>query len=266
MCRKGHEYCEMFNDRLLVSDMTIKRVRVRSKLIMEWNYQELLLNTWYVPVKLIKIDTVLEHFRWLSSTIWLPFLKVLMVLLRRLFFARLDSCSRLSVLYLNTPNQGVTAYKSVKQTNLDVGNWVAIAGAGGGLGHLGTLTFHDFSLWHWQLSQLFNTPLRWASASSLLVMFPCKASRHNVDKNTVDTGEKKQDLCLKLGAEKFVDFQSSDVVKEVQAITDGLGSHGAVITADHVSVHCSFSYNQFSRNENSRRLIIKLSGTFASLA
>jgi hypothetical protein len=47
------------------------------------------------------------------------------------------------MLYLNTRNQGVTAYKSVKQTGLDLGNWVAVAGAGGGLGHLGTLTFHD---------------------------------------------------------------------------------------------------------------------------
>jgi hypothetical protein len=45
-----------------------------------------------------------------------------------------------SPLYFNTPNQGVIAYKSVKQTCFDVGNWAAIAGAGGGLA---TLTFHD---------------------------------------------------------------------------------------------------------------------------
>jgi hypothetical protein len=32
-----------------------------------------------------------------------------------------------------------------------------------------------------------------------------------------------------------VDFKTSDIVKEVQATTDGLGSHSAVITTDHVS-------------------------------
>lgn len=31
----------------------------------------------------------------------------------------------------------MTVYKALKQANVNVGQWVAIAGAGGGLGHLG---------------------------------------------------------------------------------------------------------------------------------
>lgn len=33
--------------------------------------------------------------------------------------------------------KGLTVYKALKNANLHVGQWVAISGAGGGLGHLG---------------------------------------------------------------------------------------------------------------------------------
>lgn len=48
--------------------------------------------------------------------------------------------------------QGLTIYKALKQSNTTVGNWVAISGAGGGLGHLGILIWtrvtprHSFAL------------------------------------------------------------------------------------------------------------------------
>ncbi|KAF5318178.1 hypothetical protein D9619_012098 [Psilocybe cf. subviscida] len=80
--------------------------------------------------------------------------------------------------------QGLTVYKALKQTNLTVGQWVSISGAGGGLGHL-------------------------------------------------DTGEKKKELVMKLGAEKWVDFRESgdNLIKDVTAAADGQGPEAAVIAA-----------------------------------
>lgn len=47
----------------------------------------------------------------------------------------------------------------------------------------------------------------------------------------VDGGDKKRDLCLQLGAEKFIDFtQTKDIPAEVMKIT-GSGAHGVVVTA-----------------------------------
>ena len=34
---------------------------------------------------------------------------------------------------------GLTVYKGLKESNTKVGDWVVIPGAGGGLGHLGTI-------------------------------------------------------------------------------------------------------------------------------
>lgn len=47
----------------------------------------------------------------------------------------------------------------------------------------------------------------------------------------VDGGDKKKELCIKLGAEHFIDFQTvKDIPAEVMKIT-GLGAHGVVVTA-----------------------------------
>ncbi|CAK5263896.1 unnamed protein product [Mycena citricolor] len=95
---------------------------------------------------------------------------------------------------------GVTIYKALKESNPKVGNWVAIPGAGGGLGHLG---------------------IQYAVAMGLRVI-------------AIDTGETKRDLCLALGAEKWIDFkESKDLVQDIQAAADGLGPHSAVIAASN---------------------------------
>lgn len=48
----------------------------------------------------------------------------------------------------------------------------------------------------------------------------------------IDTGADKRDLCIRMGAEAFVDFKEcSDVVREVINITDGEGAHGVFVTA-----------------------------------
>ncbi|KAF8162663.1 mannitol-1-phosphate dehydrogenase M1PDH1 [Crassisporium funariophilum] len=96
---------------------------------------------------------------------------------------------------------GLTVYKALKQTNISIGQWVAISGAGGGLGHLA---------------------VQYAVAMGLRVL-------------AIDTGEIKQKLCLELGAEKWVDFrESTDLIKDIQAATDGLGPEAAIIAAGDV--------------------------------
>jgi D-arabinose 1-dehydrogenase-like Zn-dependent alcohol dehydrogenase len=40
-------------------------------------------------------------------------------------------------LLCSSSEQGLTVYKALKQANVHIGDWVAIPGAGGGLGHLG---------------------------------------------------------------------------------------------------------------------------------
>ncbi|GLB34537.1 putative alcohol dehydrogenase GroES-like domain [Lyophyllum shimeji] len=97
---------------------------------------------------------------------------------------------------------GLTVYKALKQANVRIGDWVAIPGAGGGLGHLA---------------------VQYAVAMGLRVV-------------AIDTGEAKKDLCMKLGAEKWVDFAVSqdNIVQDVQAATDGLGPQAAIIAVGDV--------------------------------
>jgi len=50
----------------------------------------------------------------------------------------------------------------------------------------------------------------------------------------IDTGDVKRDLCLKLGAEKWVDFKTStDIVKDIKDATGGQGPHAAVVVASN---------------------------------
>ncbi|KAK1230900.1 alcohol dehydrogenase [Marasmius sp. AFHP31] len=93
---------------------------------------------------------------------------------------------------------GVTVYRAIKYSETEVGDWIVLPGAGGGLGHLA---------------------VQYARVRGLRVI-------------AIDTGKEKRDLCLNLGAEKFIDFkESKDIVEEVKSITDGLGAHSAVVTS-----------------------------------
>jgi propanol-preferring alcohol dehydrogenase len=93
---------------------------------------------------------------------------------------------------------GMTVYKALKQSNTIIGDWVAIPGAGGGLGHLAC---------------------QYAAAMGLRVL-------------AIDTGAAKKALCLKSGAEKWIDFKESgdNMVKDIVEATGG-GPSAAVITA-----------------------------------
>lgn len=89
---------------------------------------------------------------------------------------------------------GITVYKALKTAGLQAGQWVAISGAGGGLGSLA---------------------IQYAKAMGYRVV-------------AIDGGDEKGDFCKSLGAETFIDFfKSKDLVKDVVAATNG-GPHGAI--------------------------------------
>lgn len=94
---------------------------------------------------------------------------------------------------------GITVYKGLKESGVKPGQWVAIVGAGGGLG-------------------------------SLAVQYAKAMGLHAIG---IDTGDDKKKLVEGYGAAGFVDFaKSSDIIKDVKALTpDGLGPHAALLVA-----------------------------------
>ncbi len=48
----------------------------------------------------------------------------------------------------------------------------------------------------------------------------------------VDSSDAKKDLCIKMGAEAFIDFRLvKNVAEEVVKVADGIGAHGVFVTA-----------------------------------
>lgn len=92
---------------------------------------------------------------------------------------------------------GLSMYGSITRAGLKRGEWLVLTGAGGGLGHLG---------------------VQIAREKGLKVI-------------AVDSGQKKRDLCLRLGATAFLDFRHDDIEKEVKGLTNGYGAHAVVCTA-----------------------------------
>ncbi|KDN44787.1 hypothetical protein RSAG8_05260, partial [Rhizoctonia solani AG-8 WAC10335] len=94
---------------------------------------------------------------------------------------------------------GLSVYGALKQSGTEPGDIVVVTGAGGGLGHLA-------------IQYAIN-------AFNLRVI-------------AVDTGDNKKELCLKLGAEAFVDFKTSqNVAAEVKQAADGVGAHAVLVTS-----------------------------------
>lgn len=90
---------------------------------------------------------------------------------------------------------GVTAYVACKRSKVLPGQWVVIPGAGGGLGHFG---------------------VQYAKQMGMRVI-------------AIDGGDAKRELCLRLGAEHFIDFTTcTDIVSEVTKITK-YGAHGVLV-------------------------------------
>lgn len=89
---------------------------------------------------------------------------------------------------------GVTVYKAIKTADLKAGDWLAISGAGGGLGSLA---------------------IQYAKAMGLRVL-------------GIDGGDEKGEFIKSLGGEVFVDFtKSKDIVNDIIKATNG-GPHGVI--------------------------------------
>ncbi|TFY54877.1 hypothetical protein EVJ58_g8600 [Rhodofomes roseus] len=111
---------------------------------------------------------------------------------------------------------GVTVYNILKQlTDTPPGSWVVVHGAGGGLGHLGV-----------QYAKAFGYRVLAIGIAPEVIW-----RRRNVDSLDADSGADKRDLCISVGADKFLDFKdSTDLIADIKALTDPLGAHAALIT------------------------------------
>jgi propanol-preferring alcohol dehydrogenase len=92
---------------------------------------------------------------------------------------------------------GLTVYKGLKESGVRPGQYVAVVGAGGGLGCF---------------------TLQYAKAMGI----------HSI---AVDTGSDKAQICRDLGAITFIDFKKSgDLATDVKAATpDGFGPHAVIL-------------------------------------
>ncbi|KAJ0417131.1 hypothetical protein BJY00DRAFT_290329 [Aspergillus carlsbadensis] len=93
---------------------------------------------------------------------------------------------------------GIAMYSSIMKTKTRPGDWIVLPGAGGGLGHMG---------------------VQIAVKKGLKVI-------------AIDTGDKKRELCLSLGATTFLDYKTDDVESAVKKLTSGLGAHAVICTAN----------------------------------
>lgn len=138
----------------------------------------------------------------------------------------------------------MTVYKGIKTSGARFGQWIAITGAGGGLGHLGDYILLSFPLTH-QSSDIKQLAVQYAVAQGLRVVAIGKPSfpvRH-FDLTLMhalapsDTGAQKKELVMNLGAEKWIDFkESKDLIADVQAATGGPGPQAAIIATGNVSL------------------------------
>lgn len=104
---------------------------------------------------------------------------------------------------------GVTVYKALKTADLRAGEWVAISGAGGGLGSLA---------------------IEYAKALGLRVL-------------GIDGGEDKGELVKSLGAEVYIDFtKTKDIVEAIKKATNG-GPHGVInVSVSEAAIRQSTEY------------------------
>lgn len=69
----------------------------------------------------------------------------------------------------------------------------------------------------------------------------------------VDSGEQKEALAMKIGAEAFIDFKKeADVPAKVREIADGIGAHGVLVTAWQTYK------GELSLSNNRQRLILTI--------
>jgi len=112
-----------------------------------------------------------------------------------------------------------TMHRALIDSGLKPGNWVVFPGGGGGVGIQGV-----------QLAKYgcFLGEKRRLLVHLLMVVIRAMGMRPIV----IDSGAQKKDLCMKMGAEEFIDFKEhSDVVAKVKEVAGGIGAHGVLVTA-----------------------------------
>ncbi|CDK27758.1 unnamed protein product [Kuraishia capsulata CBS 1993] len=104
---------------------------------------------------------------------------------------------------------GITVYKALKTAELRAGQWVAISGAGGGLGSLA---------------------IQYANAMGYRVL-------------GIDGGDEKGALVKQLGAEVYLDFtKTKNIVAEIQKATNG-GPHAVInVSVSDAAISQSVEY------------------------
>lgn len=96
---------------------------------------------------------------------------------------------------------GVTIYRAIIVSKVEKGQWLALVGAGGGLGHLG---------------------IQMARAKGIKVI-------------AIDARDEALELCKKAGADEVFDARKGqdEVVKEVQKLTGGAGADATINLSEH---------------------------------
>ncbi|KAI2634452.1 GroES-like protein [Xylaria nigripes] len=98
---------------------------------------------------------------------------------------------------------GLTAYKAVKNANIEAGHSIVVIGAGGGLGHFA---------------------VQYARARGGVVI-------------GVDGGAAKRDYLMSIGASEYIDFKETpDVTQKVLELTSG-GAHAVIVTAGNAKAY-----------------------------
>ena len=92
---------------------------------------------------------------------------------------------------------GLSMYGAISRAGIKSGEWLVLTGAGGGLGHLGVQIAREKGL---------------------------KAI-------AIDTGQRKRELCMRLGAKAFLDYESEDIESRVKELTNGYGAHAVICTS-----------------------------------
>lgn len=135
--------------------------------------------------------------------------------------------------YLYTVSAGIAMYSSIMKTKSRPGDYLAIIGAGGGLGHM-----YVDGLYCQFLLNLSRRGIQIATKKGLQVIaidryaiYPRQIVHIKLTVSLLHSGEKKKQLCLSLGAIEFLDYREVDIVQATKART-GLGVHAVICTAN----------------------------------
>lgn len=98
---------------------------------------------------------------------------------------------------------GSTIYRALKSSGVRAGQWIVIPGGGGGVGHVG---------------------LAFGRAMGIRMI-------------AIDTGAAKKELCIRMGAEAFIDFKEHpNMLQKVLDIT-GIGAHAVIVTGGSAAAY-----------------------------